>query len=177
MTRFYAPIALAGLFLYPALVQRVGSQPHGKQPVATFAGVNVQVSSQSPFPPGCSGELTGAVYENGPVEPFVAVDPINPAYLVGVWQQDRWVNRGAHGVLAAASLNSGPNWRPARRSGYRGTTAKRWRGSRYASPHDDYYSATIEARSSEAASTKPNLYGISDTGRVDNLNRPVKGLL
>jgi hypothetical protein len=70
----------------------------------------VQVSSQSPFSRGCNGAQTGMVYLNGPVEPHVAVDPGNPAHLVGVWQQDRWTNGGANGVLAAASMDGGRSW-------------------------------------------------------------------
>ena len=34
---------------------------------------------------------------NSEVEPYVAVNPVNAANLVGVWQQDRWSSGGARG--------------------------------------------------------------------------------
>jgi hypothetical protein len=49
-------------------------------------------------------------YLNSEVEPQVAVDPTNPNHLVGVWQQDRWVDGGAHGLVAAYSINGGASW-------------------------------------------------------------------
>jgi hypothetical protein len=74
------------------------------------ANGTVQVSGMSPFATGCAGTQTGVVYPNSTVEPFVAVDPTQPAHLVGVWQQDRWNNGGANGVLAAVSMNDGRTW-------------------------------------------------------------------
>jgi hypothetical protein len=43
------------------------------------------------------------------VEVRVAVDPRNPSHAVGVWQQDRWSNGGAHG-LVAATTGDGVHW-------------------------------------------------------------------
>jgi hypothetical protein len=40
----------------------------------------------------------------------VAVDPTNSAHLVGVWQQDRWSDGGAHGLVAGYSTNGGASW-------------------------------------------------------------------
>lgn len=49
-------------------------------------------------------------YLNSTVEPDVAVDPTNPAHLVGAWQQDRWSDGGAHGLVAAYSTDGGSTW-------------------------------------------------------------------
>jgi hypothetical protein len=49
-------------------------------------------------------------YLNSEVEPEVAVDPTNPSHLVGAWQQDRWSNGGAHGLVAGYSNNGGASW-------------------------------------------------------------------
>src|SRR5919204_6937003 len=58
-------------------------------------------SKPSPFPPGCEGvPQSGTLYENAEVEPRVAVDPADPLHIVGVFQQDRWSNGGAHGLVA-----------------------------------------------------------------------------
>src|SRR5262249_36180619 len=65
----------------------------------------------SPFPPGCNGEpQSGINYRNSSVEPFLSIDPTNPAHLIAVWQQDRWSNNGANGLLAGVSQDSGHTW-------------------------------------------------------------------
>jgi hypothetical protein len=46
------------------------------------------------------------------VEPSVAVDPTNPAHLVGAWQQDRWSTGGANGIGTAVSFDGGATWTP-----------------------------------------------------------------
>lgn len=71
------------------------------------------VSGASPFAPGCGREVAcGTVYVGSEVEPFVSINPVNPQNLVGVWQQDRWSNGGAQGVLAAFSTDGGQTWTP-----------------------------------------------------------------
>ena len=64
----------------------------------------------SPFRPGCDGAASdGTNYPNSEVEVRVAVDPRNPAHAVGVWQQDRWSTGGAHGLVAATTVD-GVHW-------------------------------------------------------------------
>ena len=73
----------------------------------------VQVTGDSPFVPGCAGaghDQTGTLFENGEVEPWVAVDPANPMNISGSWQQDRWSDGGAHGLAASASTTGGASW-------------------------------------------------------------------
>jgi hypothetical protein len=48
---------------------------------------------------------------NAEVEPYVAVNPANTSNIIGVWQQDRWSNGGAHGLIAGFSFNGGKTWR------------------------------------------------------------------
>ncbi len=68
-------------------------------------------SGPSPFAPGCEGvPQSGTLYENAEVEPRVAVDPTNPSHIVGAWQQDRWSNGGAHGLVASTSFDGGASW-------------------------------------------------------------------
>jgi hypothetical protein len=40
----------------------------------------------------------------------VAVNPANPQNIVGVWQQDRWSNGGAQGLVAGFSSSGGKSW-------------------------------------------------------------------
>lgn len=68
-------------------------------------------SGPTPFPPGCElTAQTGTNYPNAEVEPWVDANPLNPRNLVAVWQQDRWSNGGAHGLLTGVSENAGRTW-------------------------------------------------------------------
>lgn len=67
------------------------------------------VSGASPFPGACGG-TGGTVYVNGEVEPYVAVNPLDANNLIGVWQQDRWSNGSARGLLTGVSFDGGATW-------------------------------------------------------------------
>src|SRR6266516_2760851 len=70
----------------------------------------VTVSGPSPYA-GCStAGQPGTNYLNAEVEPWVSVNPANPKNIVGVWQQDRWNNGGAQGLVAGFSSNGGKTW-------------------------------------------------------------------
>ncbi len=47
---------------------------------------------------------------NAEVEPAIAADPSDPKHLIGVWQQDRWSNGGANGLVAATTFDGGHTW-------------------------------------------------------------------
>src|SRR5436189_6183078 len=70
----------------------------------------VTVSGPSPFPTGCNPDTSGTNYLNAEVEPYVASNPANRQQMIGVWQQDRWSNGGANGLLTARSTNGGASW-------------------------------------------------------------------
>jgi len=72
------------------------------------------VSGPSPFA-GCTsgldpGSPPGTNYVNAEVEPFVAVNPASPSHLIAVFQQDRWSNGGARGLVTSVSANGGSTW-------------------------------------------------------------------
>ncbi|SAL88711.1 BNR/Asp-box repeat-containing protein [Caballeronia arvi] len=67
------------------------------------------VSGASPFA-SCTIGGPGTNYVNAEVEPWLAVNPAVPGNLIGVWQQDRWSNGGAHGLVAGYSFNAGKTW-------------------------------------------------------------------
>jgi hypothetical protein len=61
----------------------------------------------SPFDP-CALDAesqNGVNYPDTEVEPFVAVNPTNTDNVIGVMQEDRWSDGGAHGLVAAVSLD------------------------------------------------------------------------
>jgi BNR/Asp-box repeat len=66
----------------------------------------------SPLAAGCAGRQPGRLFPGSEVEPFVAVNPARPSNAVAVWQQDRWSNGGAQGLLAAYSDDGGATWTP-----------------------------------------------------------------
>jgi len=67
------------------------------------------VSGLSPFAPSCGG-TGGTSYVNSEVEPHLAVNPRDANHLVAAWQQDRWSNGSARGLLSAVSLDGGATW-------------------------------------------------------------------
>jgi hypothetical protein len=77
--------------------------------LALAAAGPVDVSGLSPFA-SCTVGGPGTNFVNSEVEPFVAVNPANPSNIIGVFQQDRWSNGGAHGLVAATSHDGGSTW-------------------------------------------------------------------
>jgi hypothetical protein len=51
-----------------------------------------------------------ANFENTSVEPNVAVNPTNGANVIGVFQEDRWFDGGAHGLEAGISQDGGAHY-------------------------------------------------------------------
>jgi len=70
-----------------------------------------RVSTASPFVTGCDGNAApGTLYINAEVEPSLAINPLNTQNIVAAWQQDRWSNGGARGIVTAASMDGGKTW-------------------------------------------------------------------
>ena len=67
------------------------------------------VSIASPFPGACGG-TGGTAYINAEVEPSLAIDPLDANHLVASWQQDRWSNGSARGILTAVTFDGGTTW-------------------------------------------------------------------
>ncbi|MDQ3871476.1 MAG: glycoside hydrolase, partial [Chloroflexota bacterium] len=75
-------------------------------------GPPVLASGPSPFAACTLGaaDQNSVVYNDTEVEPQVAVNPTNPANIVGAFQQDRWSDGGARGLVAARSDDGGASW-------------------------------------------------------------------
>jgi hypothetical protein len=76
-------------------------------------------SGASPFAAGCGGpgegfhtasEVPGVNVRGTEVEPWIEVNPQDPLNVVGFFQQDRWSDGGAHGLVAGVSHNGGTSW-------------------------------------------------------------------
>jgi hypothetical protein len=76
-------------------------------------------SGASPFAAGCGGpgedfhtpsEVPPVNFADTEVEPWFEVNPQDSQDLVGFWQQDRWSDGGAHGLVAGVSHDGGASW-------------------------------------------------------------------
>src|SRR5689334_18973220 len=63
------------------------------------------VSAESPFSATCDAGQAGTHYRHAAVETWLTIDPRDPLHLIGGWQQDRWSNGGASGLLASVSFD------------------------------------------------------------------------
>jgi hypothetical protein len=79
----------------------------GTPAAAATAGSPVRVSIGDPFASCTLGAGSGTASPSGEVEPQVSVDPANHAKVVAVYQQDRWTNGGAKGLVASYSTDGG----------------------------------------------------------------------
>jgi len=71
-------------------------------------------SRPSPFADCTDGQSEGSppgeVFVNAEVEPWVDVNPTDGDNVIGVWQQDRWTDGGAHGLDTGYSTDGGATW-------------------------------------------------------------------
>jgi len=99
------------LVLAAAVVAVVVALPAGASPLILTPPTSI--STATPFAPGCGGATEGSFpganfnYPNSEVEPWLAVSPSNANDVAGFWQQDRWSDGGAHGLVAAVSHDAG----------------------------------------------------------------------
>lgn len=76
---------------------------------AALTSVATPVSGASPFA-GCTIGGPGTNFPNSEVEPWIGVNPTNTNNIVGVYQQDRWDNGGAHGLVNSVTHDGGTTW-------------------------------------------------------------------
>ena len=107
-------IAFAGAVALLGLMLAAASATAG--PYAVSGPIQVP---DHPFAAGCGGpgeafhlasEPTPVVFPDTEVEPWFEVNPQDPNDLAGFWQQDRWSDGGAHGLVAGVSDNGGTSW-------------------------------------------------------------------
>ncbi len=111
MKKSLVPIALAAMILLVAV---------GIASATTYTITGPTLASgASPFATGCGGpgegfhtssEVAGVNFPNTEIEPWIQVNPQNASDVVGFFQQDRWSDGGAHGLVAAVSHNGGLTW-------------------------------------------------------------------
>jgi hypothetical protein len=80
---------------------------------STGAGAEILVNGPSPFAACVADNVAsqpGTNYPNAEVEPWVDANPSDPDNLIAGWQQDRWSDGGARGLLAGYSFDGGATW-------------------------------------------------------------------
>jgi hypothetical protein len=72
-----------------------------------------KVSGLSPFA-GCTADRVasqpGINYPESEIEPWIEANPRTPQNLIAGWQQDRWSDGGARGLVAGVSIDGGVTW-------------------------------------------------------------------
>jgi hypothetical protein len=70
------------------------------------------VSGPSPFAACPAGALlpSSHAYPDAEVEPALAINPVDPANVIGAYQQDRWSDGAARGIVVASSRDGGRTW-------------------------------------------------------------------
>ena len=69
----------------------------------------LDISAGDPYA-ACPPIGAGVNYPDAEVEPFVDVRPTNPDHVLAVYQQDRYSNGGAKGIVSSASFDGGLTW-------------------------------------------------------------------
>lgn len=108
-----APRMSRALVLGVALVAALAPAAINPASAGPFTvGPPTLISGPSPFA-DCNVTAMGGGginYLDSEVEPWVAVNPANARNVIAVWQQDRWSNGGARGLVTAASHDGGVTW-------------------------------------------------------------------
>jgi hypothetical protein len=103
MRRAFAVLAATAAAAAATLVGAGGA-------LATMEGHQVSVVNPFAACPLTPDIFGGVNYPNTELEPWVARNPANPDNMIGGFQQDRWSDGGAKGLVAAYSFNDGLKW-------------------------------------------------------------------
>jgi len=104
-----ARISSLALILGFATVQGAAASPLTVAPLTKISGPSpfAQCAFGASVPPA-PGET---LYVNAEEEPWLDVNPADTNNMIAVWQQDRWSNGGAHGLVAGVTHDGGKTWK------------------------------------------------------------------
>ncbi len=104
-----------------AVILILGAPPASGEDEDFVRGPLVRVSGPSPFADCMAdliGDQAGPVQLNAEMEPYLAVDPVDPSHLVAMWTQDLLHGSPGRGLVGAVSFNGGMSWRNVVLPGY-----------------------------------------------------------
>ena len=135
-----------------------------------FAAGPILASTGDPYSTCSNAHQTGTNYPSAEVEPWVTAIP-NTTSLVAVWQQNRWSNGGAQGLVAGRSTDGGATWSQADlpfSACAPGSVLDPFTGTAYDRGSDAWVSAgpdgTLYTVGLEATATDGSTPGNNDTG-------------
>jgi hypothetical protein len=99
----------SGLTALAVAVAALGLVGTAAQASPFVPGLYSAASASNPAA-GCPPDASGVNFPNSEVEPWLDVNPDNPANLVGIYQQDRYSNGGSKVNVATASFDGGATW-------------------------------------------------------------------
>src|SRR5215469_2420154 len=77
---------------------------------SALASSIVVISGPSPYSNCSNAGQSGTNFVNAEVEPSASVNPADSSSIITTFQQDRWSNGGAHGLVAGFSSDGGKTW-------------------------------------------------------------------
>ena len=96
-----------GFFTAAVVVALARAVPASAGPFG--ASVPLDITAGDPYA-ACPPIGAGVNFPDAEVEPFVGVNPVNPANIVAVYQQDRYSNGASKGTVSSASFDGGLTW-------------------------------------------------------------------
>ncbi|HEU5160681.1 MAG TPA: sialidase family protein [Streptosporangiaceae bacterium] len=96
----------------PATNAPTPPSPQTTQTTQTTSSAPRAVSGRTPFS-GCTagGTPSSTLFAGAEVEPWIAVNPRDPRNIVAYYQQDRWSDGGARGLVASVTRDGGAHWK------------------------------------------------------------------
>ncbi|HEX9545848.1 MAG TPA: sialidase family protein, partial [Acidimicrobiales bacterium] len=112
VTRTLAVLAGLSSASLGSLGPAYAAPPHGAAtPVDVSGGSDPFASCTADDVDAQEATFGSTLYPGAEVEPRLAVDPTNPLNLAGLFQQDRWSDGAARGLVAAISHDGGKTWK------------------------------------------------------------------
>jgi hypothetical protein len=106
MRRLLFAVVLACAWSLVAAQIALGASIHRVSRGDPFAGCALGAPDPAVYGP----DYHPILYPGAEVEPWLATDPRDGSRLVGAWQQDRWQDGGARGLVAGWSSDGGGTW-------------------------------------------------------------------
>src|SRR5437763_10354038 len=106
-----ATLAAAGVAAL-VLASTASAGPYTLASTVTASGPSPFTSCTADNVAKQESELGSTLYPNAEPEPRADINPTNSANIVGAYQQDRWSDGGARGLVASWSKDGGATWHP-----------------------------------------------------------------
>src|ERR671934_1281967 len=107
----FATLAAAGIAAL-VLASTASAGPYTLSATATASGPTPFAACTADNVALQESVLKSVLFPNAEPEPRADVNPTNSSNIVGPYQQDRWSDGGARGLVASWSKDGGATWHP-----------------------------------------------------------------